>query len=295
MEHDEVIGRLRALGAQPIDDGVAAAHLEHAAATCRGALRRWTSVAASLVVMLGVSAGAIAATRAGGGGFDSISLGAPSDMPRPLACIGPPFAVQPAAGVADRAVEATRFEARRHAHCANTTSTTTTTSTPSTTTTTSTPSTTTTASTPSTTRTSTTMATSTTMPTGATTTASATGPTTTGPSTTAASEPTTTTSTGGHGSGGSPAGPPEDVPGPPADVPGRGPSNPGGPPDTVPAGPPSNLPDGPPVNVPGPPDGVPGATAAGGHPQDGRPGSVAAGGTDAGSGHGGGQSAGQDR
>lgn len=69
MQHtDEVIGRLQALGRHPVDGAAAARHLDMAISATRPAPRRWVTLAAVLIAVIGVPAAGIAAVSVGGEG-----------------------------------------------------------------------------------------------------------------------------------------------------------------------------------------------------------------------------------
>ena len=81
MQHtDEVIGRLQALGRDPVDGAAAARHLDTAISATRPAPRRWVTLAAVLVAVIGVPAAGIAAVSVGGEGAGGVAgVGQPGE------------------------------------------------------------------------------------------------------------------------------------------------------------------------------------------------------------------------
>lgn len=93
MDQDDVIGRLRALRGDPIDETVAVGHLDRAAAAARRGQRRWATLVAAGLIAIGVPA----AARVVGGGPDPVGASQTGDEFGPLTCAGPPpFAGVPA-------------------------------------------------------------------------------------------------------------------------------------------------------------------------------------------------------
>jgi hypothetical protein len=126
VDDNDVIARLRSLADQPLDDRVAAAHLDRAtAAAAGGPEHRRTALLAASVAVLVLSAAGIVAARSGDGASDPAGVvDRPTFVEEELACTGPPpFAGQVPDGdtmaerAANRQAEAREFAEWRAFNC----------------------------------------------------------------------------------------------------------------------------------------------------------------------------------